>query len=136
MQLLLDTCAALWISSDAPLSDEIREALTQANADGSPIFVSPISAWEIGLLVAKRRLALPTNPQTWFDRLLQAPAVELADLPPSVLIASSFLPGDPPPDPADRIVIATARHQDLTLATRDRRILSYARAGHLRALAC
>jgi len=136
MQLLLDTCAALWISADAPLADEAIQALDQAEDDGRPVIVSPITAWEIGLLVARGRLAFPIDPRAWFDRLMEAPNVELADLPPSVLIASSFLPGTPPRDPADQIIIATAREQNLTIVTRDRHMLHYASAGHVQALAC
>ena len=60
----------------------------------------------------------------------------LADLTPAIFIDSSFLPGQPPRDPADRIIIATARENDLTILTRDRLILEYAKAGNVRALAC
>ena len=52
------------------------------------------------------------------------------------LVDSCTLPGSPPDDPADRIIIATARERDLTVLTRDRRILDYSRAGHVRAMAC
>jgi PIN domain nuclease of toxin-antitoxin system len=67
---------------------------------------------------------------------MQAPPLRLADLSTSVLIASSFLPGQPPRDPADKIIIATARAQNLTVVTRDRHILAYSKAGHVLALAC
>lgn len=53
-----------------------------------------------------------------------------------VLVASSFLPQPIHGDPADRIIIATARERDLTIITRDRAILSYGNAGHVRTLAC
>jgi len=118
------------------LTDEAVEALDQAGDEGTPVLVSPITAWEIGLLVARGRLALPIDAEAWFDRLMEAPNVELADLAPGALIASSFLPGTPPRDPSDRIMIATARGQNLTILTRDRDILEYAAAGHVRALAC
>jgi PIN domain nuclease of toxin-antitoxin system len=136
MQLLLDTCAAIWIAENAPLADEAVQAIDTANDAGNPVLISPISAWEIGLLVARGRLALPIHAQAWFDQIAETPNVGLADLPPSVLIASSFLPGTPPRDPSDRIMIATAREQNLTLVTRDRRILKYAAAGHVRTLTC
>lgn len=101
-----------------------------------PIYVSPISAWEIGLLVARRRVDIRITPDAWFTNLLDIPGVTLADLLPSWLIASSFLPGEPPNDPADRIIAATARDLGATLLTRDRKLLDYARQGHLSALAC
>jgi len=136
MTLLLDTCAAIWISENAALADSAVEALDRAEDDGQPILLSPITAWEIGLLVAAGRLALPTSPEAWLNRLMQAPPLRLADLTTSVLIASSFLPGQPPRDPADKIIIATARAQNLTVVTRDRHILAYSKAGHVLALAC
>jgi PIN domain nuclease of toxin-antitoxin system len=136
MTLLLDTCAAIWISENAALADSAVEALDRAEDDGEPILLSPITAWEIGLLVAAGRLALPTSPEAWLNRLMQAPPLRLADLTTSVLIASSFLPGQPPRDPADKIIIATARAQNLTVVTRDRHILAYGKAGHVLALAC
>jgi PIN domain nuclease of toxin-antitoxin system len=73
------------------------------------------------------------SPEKWFDRLLPAPGVHLAEMPPTVLIASSFPPGD---KPADRIIAATAREYDLSVVTRDRRLLAYAESGYCRALAC
>jgi len=136
MQLLLDTCAAIWIAEDAPLADDAVQAIDRAADAGSPILVSPITAWEIGLLVARGRLALPIGAQALFDQIIETPNVELAGLPPAVLIAASFLPGNPPSDPSDRIVIATAREQNLTVVTRDSQILRFAAAGHVRALAC
>lgn len=136
MALLLDTCAVLWISENAPLAGAAIEAIDKAADDDDPLLLSPISAWEIGLLVSRGRLALPTSPQAWLDRILQAPNLKLIDLPAHILLASSFLPGAPPRDPADKIIIATARDQDLTIVTRDRSILNYGKAGHVRILAC
>src|SRR4029450_10204712 len=98
------------------------------------VFVSPITAWEVGLLVARGRIALPSSPKSWFDQLLRAPMLSLADLPPSVLIDSSFLPNELFRDPADRILVATAREFGLALITRDRALLSYAAAGHVKAI--
>ena len=134
--LLLDTHAALWISENEKLADTAIAALDEAEDEGVPALISPITAWEIGLLVARGRVALPTSPQTWFERLLEAPNTQLAEMPPKVLIASSFLPNAPVKDPADRILIATAREYGLTLITRDRALLSYAAAGHLKAIGC
>jgi PIN domain nuclease of toxin-antitoxin system len=57
-------------------------------------------------------------------------------MPPELLLLSSFLPGSPPTDPADRIIAATAREYGYTLMTRDSRLLAYAEEGHIRALAC
>lgn len=75
-------------------------------------------------------------PSKWFQSLLALENVQLAQLLPETLIGSSFLPGTPPNDPADRIVIATARDLGMTVVTRDKKILNYAKAGHVKALAC
>ena len=134
--LLLDTCAVIWIANDEPIGEEARSAIAAALAADETVFVSPITAWEIGLLAARGRISLQMSPEKWFDRLLGAPGVRLADMPPSVLIASSYLPGDTPADPADRIIAATAREFDMRVVTRDRRLLAYAESGYCRALAC
>jgi PIN domain nuclease of toxin-antitoxin system len=100
------------------------------------VYVSPFTAWEIGTLVAKQRVHLTLSPEHWFDTLMAQPGVRLAPLTPSILLASTALPGTPPSDPADRIIVATARTLDLVVITRDRQILDYADQGLLRAIAC
>lgn len=134
--LLLDTCAAIWVANKEPVSEEFLTELRRCEESGQTIFISPVSAWEIGMLVSRGRMSLPTTPERWFARLLEAPALSLMNLPPHVLIASSYLPGAPPNDPADRILAATAREYDHILVTRDRPLLDYAAQGHLRALSC
>jgi PIN domain nuclease of toxin-antitoxin system len=62
--------------------------------------------------------------------------MQLADMSPDLLISSSFLPGAPPRDPADRIIAATAREYGYVLVTRDRLLLEYAEQGHIQALVC
>jgi len=135
-QLLLDTCAVIWVANDEPIAKEARNAIAAALATDEPVYVSPITAWELGLLAARGRISLQMSPEKWFDRLLGAPGIRLAEMPPNVLIASSFLPGDRPADPADRIIAATAREYDMRVVTRDRRLLAYAESGYCRALAC
>ncbi len=134
--LLLDTCAVIWIAAGAAISAEATEVLRNANARGVTIAISPISAWEIGLLVARGRLALSTSPRAWISTVLAQPGVALAEMSPDILLDSSFLPGEPPRDPADRIILATARANGMCIITRDRAMLSYAGAGHAEAIEC
>jgi PIN domain nuclease of toxin-antitoxin system len=134
--LLLDTHAAVWITEGLPLASAATEAMDAAYRSGSTIFVSAISAWEVGLLVARNRIGLSARPERWFQKVLAIPGVKLAELTPDILIESSFLPGDPPRDPADRIIIATAREIGATLVTRDRLILKYGENGQITTLAC
>ena len=133
--ILLDTCAVLWISNNAPLAEGAKRELAAADDAGIPLLVSPISAWEIGNLVSRGRLVLGMEPRPWFQRVLDA-GVELAPMPPDVLIASAFLPASTLRDPADRILAATARAFGYRLMTRDGPLLAYASQGHVRALGC
>lgn len=110
--------------------------MAKAAAAGLPIYVSPYSGWEVGMLVSKGRLRLPEAPLPWFLRLLQRPGVKLAPMGTDILVAASFLPELVHGDPADRIIIATARSLGLTIVTSDRTILSYAAQGHVLAVAC
>jgi len=134
--LLLDTCAMLWIAEDAKISASATKALQEAEASDSLIYVSPISAWEVGLLTARGRFALSMPPKDWFDAFIDTRSVALAPMLPGTLIDASYLPGAPPNDPADRIILATARASGMKIVTRDRVILSYAQQGHAWALEC
>jgi PIN domain nuclease of toxin-antitoxin system len=134
--LLLDTHAAIWITRNESLARPAVDALNAAHQAAGIVFVSAITAWEIGLLVSRRRLNLLTTPQRWFARLLDVPGIRLAELSPDILIASSFLPGEPPRDPADRILLATARELGAALITRDRLLLKYAEDGQVSTIAC
>jgi len=134
--ILLDTCALIWLVQDEPLAQPSVDALQESAESGGIVYLSPITAWEVGLLVARGRLRLRMSPQGWFARASAAPGVKLAAMPPDLLIASSFLPGRPPNDPADRIIAATARELGARLMTRDRVLLDYGRQGHVNVLKC
>jgi PIN domain nuclease of toxin-antitoxin system len=134
--LLWDTCAAIWIYEKARLSQAALEAMSAAHRDGVPSYVSPITAWEVGMLTSRGRLQLLIRPERWFSSLFEVPGVRLAEMSPDVLIASSYLPGKPPKDPTDRIIVATARELGATLITRDRALLDYGAQGHVAVLEC
>lgn len=134
-QLLLDTCAMLFLADETPMKDETLWEISEAAHDGR-LHLSPISAWEIGVGVSKGRLNLPMAPLDFIERFIERMQVNLSPLNPAILVSSSNLPGAIDGDPMDRILIATARALDLVLVTSDRPILRYAEAGHLRALAC
>ena len=136
MDILLDTCACIWIVENASLAEQAISALDESSDEGRPVYISPITAWETGMLASRRRLALSVTPIVWFQRLVQVAGFQLWPLSPEILVASSFLPGEPPRDPADRIIVSTARQAGLRVMTRDRLILDYADAGHVAAIGC
>jgi PIN domain nuclease of toxin-antitoxin system len=131
--LLLDTCVVIWLTEKASLAPAAVEAL-RVNAGST--YISPITAWEVGMLAARGRLQLLIRPERWFANLFDMPGVRLADMSPDLLIASSYLPGKPPRDPTDRIIAATARELGALLVTRDRALLDYGEQGHVAVLAC
>ena len=133
--ILLDTCAAIWTTTGEAFSAEARQAIAEADAERIAVLVSPITAWEIGILVSRGRVALAEDPKPWFGGLLES-GLELADLTPAILIESSFLPSSTLRDPADRILAATARANGYRLMTRDRPLLDYGEAGWLKTVAC
>ncbi|APH73778.1 type II toxin-antitoxin system VapC family toxin [Aquibium oceanicum] len=135
-KLLLDTCAIIWIATNEPIRPEAKSAIDAAVSGDDKVRVSPISAWELGLLSAKGRMPTALPPSSLFRDVAMADGVRVEALSPEVLIASSFLPGTLHRDPADRILIATARAHDLAIVTRDRIILDYAGQGHVKAVAC
>ena len=133
--ILLDTCALIFLV-EGDLSARAARTLGEAMTDDRPVLASPVSAWEIGQLVARGRLRIASDPAGWFDRATTLPGIAMSRLPTEVLVASSFLPGTPPRDPVDRIFIASARTIGAALMTRDRLILQYAAEGHVAAIAC
>ena len=134
--LLLDTCAAIWIAEDAPISEAAVAAMDEAFDTRQPTYVSPITAWEVAMLVMRGQFKSTLPPHRWFERLLKIPGFRLADMSPAILMSSCFLPGNFQRDPADCILAATAREYGYTLMTRDPVLLAYAQAGHLHAIAC
>ena len=78
----------------APAATELLQAASAAG--GGSTYISPITAWEVGMLTAHGRLQLLIRPERWFANLFEAPGVRLADMSADVLIASSYLPGRPP----------------------------------------
>ena len=134
--LLWDTCTAIWIYEKAQLSQAALQAMSAAHRDGVPSYISPITAWEVGMLTSRGRLQLLIRPERWFSNLFEVPGVRLADMSADVLIAASYLPGKPPKDPTDRIIAATARELGAMLITRDRALLDYGAQGHVAVLEC
>lgn len=138
--VLLDTCAVIWLATAAPMADDALAAITKA-ATADALHVSPVTAWEIGMLSRPRpgrpeTVQFLPDPKSWFRRFTSAPGVREAALTPEIAIDASWLPGELHGDPADRLLIATARTLGCPIVTRDRKIIAYGEAGFVRVLPC
>jgi PIN domain nuclease of toxin-antitoxin system len=120
--IVLDTAAWIWRASDPKaLSQRARRAIEEAER----VLVSAISVWEVALLVAKRRIQIDRSVEQWVDIALALPGIQLAPLEPAIAIRSTKLPGEFHPDPADRIIVATALEHGVPVVTPDERIRAY-----------
>ena len=131
--VVLDTHSLVWLMQGSERIGPLSRALIVAAAEADAVFVAAVSAWEIAMLVAKDRLALDRDVGEWLDTALRLPGLRLASLDPLVAVDSTRLPGDVHGDPADRLIIATARRHAAVLITDDRLILQYGAAGHVKA---
>ena len=122
--IVLDTHIWVWWVHDAPdLSDEYRTLLEQSESAG--LGVSAISCWEVAKLVERGRLVLPCPVDTWLDQALAYPGVQLLPLTPQIAVDSTQLPQPFHRDPADQIIVATARIYHCPLVTVDTKIRAY-----------
>jgi len=136
--LLLDTCVVIWLANGQlpqPVVDAVMVAAISTSA-----FISPVSAWEIGMLANPRgdrpALRFLPDPKAWFSKVMAAPGIRKAAMTPDIAVDASYLPGDLHGDPADRLLIATARHLRIPLVTRDTKIIEYAKQGFMQVVPC
>jgi PIN domain nuclease of toxin-antitoxin system len=133
--LLLDTHVWIWLEAG---SDELptgaRRAISTALGAGL-LRVAAISLWELALLASRSRVVLGKPTNLWLEEALADPGPIIEPLSTRVAIESCDLPGTIHRDPADRMIVATARVTNAALMTRDRHILDYAAQGHLTAVA-
>jgi PIN domain nuclease of toxin-antitoxin system len=132
--VLLDTPALVWlVTGDERLRPAVRRRI-EAAAQQQQLWVSAITPWDVGMLVAKARLVLDRDIMEWLQAALALPGIRLAPLEPVVVVASTRLPGDLHGDPADRLVVATPRHLGAALVTADAALLAYGQLGHVQVL--
>lgn len=116
--IILDTHAWIWwVAEPAKLSARAHHAIDGAEQLG----ICAISCWEVGMLVAKRRLGLDRDVLLWIRQGLALPRVTLLPLTPEICVASTLLP-DSPADPADRMIAATARGHRAPVVSKDSRL--------------
>ena len=125
MPTVLDTHAWIWwVTSDRRLSRRARTAIGRAQARGE-LWLSMISIWEMAKKVEKGQIALDRPLDEWLDKALAAEGLQVADMTRPVLVDSCRLPQPFHGDPADQIIVATARSHSATLVTRDARLRDY-----------
>ena len=123
MTALLDTHVLIWWLSDrTQLSPRQWEVIESATPDG-PVFVSDISLWEVAMLASLGRIRLALPLREWLDKAVAPPLVRRQGISPAVATEVAALPDSFHRDPADRILVATARVLGATLLTNDRRIV-------------
>jgi len=120
---LLDTHILLWwFEAGNHLTRKERRALSQAGPD-TPLLVSDISLWEIATLTELGRIRLTLPLRSWLEEATALPLVRRCGISPAVAAEVAALPPTFHGDPADRIIVATARLLGATLITHDERIL-------------
>ncbi len=123
MSVLLDTHVWIW-SQECPekLGQKAAERLTDAV---TTLQVSTISTLEIARLVAQGFIELEGELRSWVNDTLEALRCSTIEVSHDIALGAYGLPGDFHKDPADRILVATARRYDLTLLTADEKIIAY-----------
>ena len=122
--ILLDTHTWIWShSATKRLSDRVTKLIQTTQTDQRAI--ASISIWEFAMMVTKGRITVKIDPKRWLNNAISMSGLQVIELTPEIAVESCRLPGDFHRDPADRIIVATARTHHLTLLTKDRKILEY-----------
>ena len=122
--ILLDTHIWVWwVDGSSQLTSQHQSRIEKYKAAG--LGVSIISCWEVAKLVENARLKLQCQVEEWIEQALAYPGVQLLQLTPRIAVESTQLPGSFHRDPADQIIVATARIWSCPLLTADDRILQY-----------
>jgi len=125
LKCLLDTHVWLWMVDDPTLlPDHILPIVS--NVENYPLCLSAISVWEVAKKVSLGKLEVSIPVRDWIIKATRSPFINLLPLSIDVSLESTMLPGDFHRDPADQIIVATARCFDLTLLTADQKIINYA----------
>lgn len=123
-RFLLDTHILIWWVEDHPrLSRKHRSQLRAIPDKNPPAYVSDITLWEVAVLVEKGRLRVKLPLREWLERAVASPLVERVAISPAIAEETTRLPAGFQRDPADRILVATARVLGVRLMTVDERII-------------
>lgn len=114
-----------WCDGDSKLSEAANSRIEKALKSGEDILVSSISAWEVAMLVSKKRLTLTMDVDNWLQTVSEIEPVKFVPVDNKVAVESTRLPGEFHKDPADRMIVALARTLSAPLITTDEKILNY-----------
>ncbi|MYA88033.1 MAG: type II toxin-antitoxin system VapC family toxin [Boseongicola sp. SB0662_bin_57] len=123
MKALLDTHVLLWWHGDRDRLSLDQLEVIAAAGPATPLQVSDISLWEVATLYSLGRIRLTIPPREWLEKAVAPPLVRRHGISPAIAAELASLPDSFHRDPADRILVATARITGATLLTQDRRIL-------------
>ena len=112
------------MTGDSILTEAFRKSF-EYSLKNNAVIVSPISIWEVGMLVEKKRIEIEMDVLEWIERTLETPGLKLSIITPKIAIQSTRLPGTLHSGPADRLLIATAHEESAILGTCDKKILQY-----------
>lgn len=128
-RVLVDTHALLWwqAQSDQARPDRMSVRAWERITAAGCVLVSPISCWEVAMLVGEERVQLDRPTAAWIRDVLATDGIAIAELTPGIAVAAAEL-ADFHGDPADRFLYATARALNVPLLSKDRRLHGYADA--------
>src|SRR4029078_4692101 len=122
--IILDTHIWIWwTDGNTRLTDNDKALIENTRASG--VGISAFSCWEVAKLLEKNRIRFSISLDEWFDKAFSLSGISLLPLSPKIIDESIKLPGSFHNDPADQIIVATARVYDCALVTYDSKILSY-----------
>ena len=125
MKYLLDTHIWIWWNMHpVKLSNRVLSLLVESGRY-EELLLSAISPWEFSKLLEKKRIGISCNPEEWIEKALDTPKLRLVPLTPTIACRSTYLPQPFNGDPADKIIVATAREENATILTKDRIIQKY-----------
>jgi len=123
--ILLDTHAWVWlVSNPGNLSEAAKNSLETAMEENA-VYVSSISVWEVALLVLRKRLKLTMDVNDWIRKSEQLPFMKFVPINNFIAVQSVYLSPPLHKDPADRIIIATAKSMGMPIVTKDDKIRNY-----------
>ena len=132
--ILLDTHVWIWyINGSDELNKSVHKTITNSLYNNE-VYIAAISLWEVSMLEKRQRIILEMPTLEWINKSMELTHIQLSPLTPPIAAESCHLPGKFHDDPADRMIVATARVEGLTVVTRDARILAYSENKYISAI--